>query len=184
MTGALSGLLATASKTTSSGGSATFIIFLVLIAVVGYFLLIRPQKQKQRRQREQQQQIGVGDEVLTVGGIVGRVTAIDADRITIISGTDTLGFAALGNEPTRLVLVRNAIARKIEPVFTDAPDDSASGDGDDASDHADPGSSTAFDGHDNGHVDGHDNGHVGGHENGLDGTATEGAPSESEGTST
>ncbi len=118
MTGALQALLV-ASSTKSSSSSTTFIVFLVLIALVGYFLLIRPQRQKQRRQREQQSAISVGDEVLTVGGIVGKVTAIDADRVTILTGGDTVGFAAAGSEPTRLVLVRNAIARKIEPPLPD-----------------------------------------------------------------
>ena len=120
-------LAATSSK--SSSGSSTFLIFLVLIAVVGYFLLVRPQKQKARRQREQQSAVSVGDEVLTVGGIVGRVTAVDADRITILSGVDTLGFAAVGSEPTRLVLVRNAIARKLEPVTTSDAEDGADEEG-------------------------------------------------------
>lgn len=113
MTAAMTALLA-ASSSKSSGGS-TFIIFLVGIALVGYFLLIRPQKQRARRQKEQQSQIGVGDEIVTVGGIVGRVIAVDADRVTILSGEDTVGFPAVGNEPTRLVLVRNAISKKIEP---------------------------------------------------------------------
>ncbi|MGH8981887.1 MAG: preprotein translocase subunit YajC [Acidimicrobiales bacterium] len=123
MTVAMTALLATSSKSSTGGssGGTTFIIFLVLIALVGYFLLIRPQKQKQRRQREQQSQIGVGDEIITVGGIVGRVIAVDADRFTILSGGDTVGFPAVGNEPTRLVLVRNAISRKVDPpVVTDA----------------------------------------------------------------
>lgn len=125
MTGAMTALLAASSSTSSSGGS-TFIIFLVGIALVGYFLLIRPQKQRARRQKEQQSQIGVGDEVLTVGGIVGRVIAVDADRVTILSGGDTVGFPAVGNDPTRLVLVRNAISKKIEPpMVTDADGDQA-----------------------------------------------------------
>lgn len=115
-------LMAAATKKPASSSSATFIIFLVLIAVVGYFLLIRPQKQKQRRQREQQSNIGVGDDVLTVGGIVGRVIALDGEHVTILSGGDTVGFPAVGNEPTRLVMVRNAIARKIEaPVLEPEP---------------------------------------------------------------
>ncbi|MGH9046003.1 MAG: preprotein translocase subunit YajC, partial [Acidimicrobiales bacterium] len=81
----------------------------------GYFLLLRPQKQKKRRQLEQQKNVSVGDEVLTVGGIVGRVIGVDADRITILSGGDTVGFPAVGNEPTRLVLVKSAVSRKLEP---------------------------------------------------------------------
>lgn len=130
MTGAMTVLLAAAAKKTS--GSPSILIFLVLIAVVGYFLLIRPQKQKQRRQREQQSSVAVGDEVVTVGGIVGRVVGVDADRITIVSGENTVGFPAAGNEPHRMVLVKNAIARKLEPTVTtntadDESDDTATG---------------------------------------------------------
>jgi preprotein translocase subunit YajC len=77
---------------------------------VGYFLLLRPQQQKARRQRESQSQIAVGDEVVTVGGIVGTVIEIDSERATIITGADADG----PGQPTRVVLVRNAIARKIE----------------------------------------------------------------------
>ena len=179
MTGAFSALLAASSgKTTSSSGGSTFIIFLVLIAVVGYFLLIRPQKQKQRRQREQQQAIGVGDDVVTVGGIVGKVIAVDPERVTILSGGETVGFPAVGNEPTRLVLVRNAISRKIEPPIVEpSPDDSAdalSGDGAEA----DSDVAGAFGDHLNG------DGHFNGHDATLDGGSTESAKSESEGTST
>lgn len=118
---ATTALLAASSSNSSSGGSSTFLIFIVLIAVVGYFLLVRPQRQRQRRQREQQSAVSVGDEVLTVGGIVGRVVAVDADRVTVIVGADTVGFPAAGSEPTRLVFVRNAISKKLEPS-TPSPD--------------------------------------------------------------
>lgn len=170
MTSVITALLMAATKKTSSG-SATFIIFLVLIAVVGYFLLIRPQKQRARRQKEQQSNIGVGDEVLTVGGIVGRVTALDGEHVTILSGGDTVGFPAVGNEPTRLVLVRNAIARKIEPHVEPDP----IGD-EDPTEHEEPSANGApsygeldFDDHST--------------QNGHDATSAEGASAESEGTS-
>jgi preprotein translocase subunit YajC len=143
VTGALFALL-TATKSSSGSSGTTFIIFLVLIALVGYFLLIRPQKQKQRRQREQQSAVGVGDEILTVGGIVGRVVAVDADRVTIVSGGDTVGFAAVGSEPTRLVLVRNAVARKIEPPLPDAPSDESIDSAEDETSDSSP----TFNGHD------------------------------------
>ncbi len=173
MTGALFALLtASSSKTPSSSGSTTFIIFLVLIAVVGYFLLIRPQKMKQRRQRQQQQEIGVGDEILTVGGIVGKVVALDADRVTILTGGETVGFAAVGSEPTRIVLVRNAIARKVEPALPDAPGDASEEDSNGTGD---------FDGA--GGFDGHLDSHMNGHDSTLGGSSTKGAESESEGTS-
>lgn len=162
-------LMAAAKKTTSS--SSEFIIFLVLIALVGYFLLIRPQKQRQRRQRQQQSDIGVGDEVVTVGGIVGRVIAMDAEHVTILSGGDTVGFPAVGNEPTRLVMVRNAIARKIEPrVVSDPTEDHGdAGEVDDEDDTADERS-----GNGHGRLNGHDGDEAG---------AGDGRSPESEGTS-
>jgi len=186
MTGAISALLAASSgKTTSSSGGTTFIIFLVLIALVGYFLLIRPQKQKQRRQREQQQTVGVGEEVLTVGGIVGRVVAVDADRVTIVSGGDTVGFPAAGSEPTRLVLVRNAISRRIEPLVPDAAAADLSGEGDEGyAVTGDDGAADVLDGHTNGHTNGHANGHLNGHDATFEGASSEDAETEIEGTST
>lgn len=114
-------LLAASSKSSGSSSSLTFVIFLVVIGLAGYFLLLRPQQQKARRQRATQSEIGVGDEILTVGGIVGTVLDIDSERVTIITGVDPAGPAGSGGQPTRVVLVRNAIARKIEPVV--APDE-------------------------------------------------------------
>lgn len=107
-------LLATSSsKSTSSGSSVTFVVILVVIGVVGYFFLLRPQQQKARRQRAEQSSIEVGDEIVTVGGIVGTVLDIDSERVTVLTGLDPDGG---GGQPTRLVLVRNAVARKIEPT--------------------------------------------------------------------
>ncbi len=173
MTGAMFALLAAAAAKSTSSSGTTFIVFLVLIAVVGYFLLIRPQKQKQRRQREQQSAISVGDDVVTVGGIVGTVTALDADRVTIVSGGDTVGFPAVGSEPTRLVLVRNAISRKIDPPVPDMTSDGLdeSTDAEDDEDGATNDGAQTFDGHLNGHAGTLGNG------------SAEGAESESEGTS-
>jgi preprotein translocase subunit YajC len=126
-------LLATSSsKPTSSGSSVTFVVILVVIGVVGYFFLLRPQQQKARRQRAEQSAIEVGDEIVTVGGIVGTVLDIDSERVTVLTGLD-----GGGGQPTRLVLVRNAVARKIEPT---AP--SEVGEAGDADGTAAPGTST------------------------------------------
>jgi len=117
-------VLAATTKKTTSGGSATFLIILVLLGLAGYFLFLRPQQQKARKQREVQSDIGVGDEVLTVGGIVGTVISIDSERVTIVTGAEPGSPAA--EPPTRMVLVRNAIARKIEPTVAaeDEPSES------------------------------------------------------------
>lgn len=118
-TAVLTHLLFAATTTKKSSSSFTFIIFLVVIGGAGYFLLLRPQQQKAKRARAQQSDIGVGDEVLTVGGIVGTVLDIEGDRVTIITGVEEGTPGGGPGQATRLVLVRNAIARKIEPVVPD-----------------------------------------------------------------
>ncbi|MHB8219816.1 MAG: preprotein translocase subunit YajC [Acidimicrobiales bacterium] len=106
-----------ASKTGTSSGSFTFILFLVVIGLAGYFLFLRPQQQRARRQRANQSEIAVGDQVLTIGGIVGTVLELDTERVTILTGVDlSEEGGGDGIAPTRMVLVRNAIARKIDAV--------------------------------------------------------------------
>ncbi|MBE7056994.1 MAG: preprotein translocase subunit YajC [Ruminococcaceae bacterium] len=53
-----------------------------------YFLLIRPQKKKQKAEEELRNNIMMGDEITTIGGIVGRVVSIKDDDITIESSID------------------------------------------------------------------------------------------------
>jgi preprotein translocase subunit YajC len=142
-------VLATSSTKSTSSGGVEFIIFLVAIGLVGYFLLLRPQQQRARRQREAQSEIGVGDEVLTVGGIIGTVIEIDSERVTIVTGVDTDGPGT----PTRMVLVRNAIARKMEAP-TEPVESGGSGhpgyggvpEGDDGATEADDGAEGRADG--------------------------------------
>lgn len=107
-------LAATKSKPSSSSGSI-FWIFLLVIAVAGYFFWLRPQQQRQRKQRAAQTDIAEGDEVVTVGGIVGRVIEMEEDRVHLLTGHHTTAGA---NEhlPHRMTFVRSAISRKVEPA--------------------------------------------------------------------
>ena len=61
---------------------------LVLILVVMYFLMIRPQQKKQKEEQKMRNSLRVGDELTTIGGIKGRVVAIKEDTITIETGAD------------------------------------------------------------------------------------------------
>lgn len=78
--------------------------FIMLAAFIGifYFLLIRPQRQQQKRHEEMVKALRRGDEVATLGGIVGRIVHIKEDRITIKTAEDT-----------RLVIERDKVARKL-----------------------------------------------------------------------
>ena len=65
--------------------------FLYLIAVFAlfYFLLIRPQQKKNKALKQMRENLNVGDKVITIGGIVGKIVSIKDDEIEIsVSGTN------------------------------------------------------------------------------------------------
>ncbi len=83
------------------GGAMGTVIMLGAFIAIFYFLLIRPQRQQQKRHEEMVKSLRRGDEVATVGGIVGRIVHIKDDRLTIKTSDDT-----------RLVVERDKVARK------------------------------------------------------------------------
>lgn len=84
------------------GGAAGTLIMLVAFIGIFYFLLIRPQRQQQKRHQEMVKDLRRGDEVATIGGIVGKIIHVKDERIVIKTAEDT-----------RLVIERDKIARKI-----------------------------------------------------------------------
>ncbi|MEI6259799.1 MAG: preprotein translocase subunit YajC [Deltaproteobacteria bacterium] len=66
----------------SAGGLASFIP-LVLMFVIFYFLLIRPQQKKTKEHREMIAGVKKGDRIITSGGIHGQVTAVDDTTVTV-----------------------------------------------------------------------------------------------------
>jgi preprotein translocase subunit YajC len=67
------------------------IISLVFLGAF-YFLLIRPQQKKEKKIREMRSNLKVGDEVITIGGIYGKITKIKDDVLTIEVGADKTKF--------------------------------------------------------------------------------------------
>lgn len=64
---------------------------LVLMFIVFYFILIRPQRKKDKELKEQMSKLQVGDRVVTIGGLVGFVANIKDDQVTIsTSAANTL----------------------------------------------------------------------------------------------
>ncbi len=66
----------------------TPIILMVVMFVVMYFVMIRPQKKRQKEEQEMRSSIEVGDEIVTIGGIVGRVVTIREEDIIVETGAD------------------------------------------------------------------------------------------------
>lgn len=59
------------------------LIFLAAIAVLFWFLLVRPQRRKQAAHRSLMADISAGDEIVTAGGIFGTVRSIADDQIVL-----------------------------------------------------------------------------------------------------
>ena len=64
------------------------IIMIVALFAIMYFMLIRPQKKKDDEVRKMRESLKVGDDILTIGGIYGKVVRVKDDRLTIQVGAD------------------------------------------------------------------------------------------------
>ena len=92
----------------TAGGIVGMIVSLlpmILIFVVFYFMLIRPQRKKDKKIKEMLDNLKVSDRICTIGGIYGTITGIKDDTIEL----------AVSNENTKLVVARWAI-RNVEEV--------------------------------------------------------------------
>ena len=79
---------------------------LVIIIVLFYFLLIRPQRKRDKQERDMRNSIEIGDEISTIGGFIGRVVSIKDDVLVIESSSDR----------TKLKIYRWAIRGKEAPA--------------------------------------------------------------------
>lgn len=80
-----------ALDTAQSGSSTNRFLPLLLIVgmfVVTYFISIRPQKKKQKEEQQLRENLQIGDEITTIGGIMGRIVTIKEDSIIIETGAD------------------------------------------------------------------------------------------------
>ena len=80
--------LAYAMGTSPGGGGGSgsqFLSFapIILIFIIFYFLLIRPQQKQKKEHQNLLSNLKVGDNVLTTGGIYGRITGIKDDKVTV-----------------------------------------------------------------------------------------------------
>lgn len=73
------------AQVTGAGSTDSMLTFLpmVLIFVVFYFLLIRPQQKKQKELKQMLSALQKGDEIVTAGGVVGRITKLGDQYATV-----------------------------------------------------------------------------------------------------
>ena len=93
------------SPAPGQGSSALMVVFIQIAALIAifWFLLIRPQRQQQQKHQQMLNALKKGDEIVTTGGIIGRVVHIKEDRVTIESAE------------SRLIIERERIAKVVVP---------------------------------------------------------------------
>ena len=84
-------LTASSGSTAAAGGST--IIMLVVMVVIFYFLLIRPENKKKKAATEMRNSLKVGDEITTIGGIIGTICAVKDETIVLETGADRVRIA-------------------------------------------------------------------------------------------
>ena len=79
---------AEAAGATPLDGLLQALLLPVLMLVVFYFLLIRPQRKREKQTKEMLAALKVGDRVVSIGGIIGKIAAIKDDTVTLEVGAD------------------------------------------------------------------------------------------------
>ena len=79
-----------ASLETASGSGSMWssIIMMALIIVVFWFFIIRPQRKKDKETAKMRSELQVGDEIVTIGGIIGIIVSMKEDSLVIETGSD------------------------------------------------------------------------------------------------
>ena len=95
----------------STGSSFLSIGMIVLLFVFLYFFMIRPQKKQERETNEMRNNLTVGDEITTIGGIIGKVISIKEETVMIETGHDR----------TKIRILKTAV-RSVDVKAEDAQD--------------------------------------------------------------
>ena len=82
-------------------GDWTMIIMLVGLLAVMYFVMIRPQKKQEKAQNDMRNNLAVGDEITTIGGIIGKIVSIKEETCVIETS----------HERTKIRILKSAVSR-------------------------------------------------------------------------
>ncbi len=91
-------------------GAGSLIMIGAFLAII-WFLIIRPQRVQQRKHEEFVKNLKRGDEVVTVGGIMGEILHLKDDRVVLKTGDDT-----------RVTVERDKITRRVAAPAAEAPE--------------------------------------------------------------
>ena len=106
------------TATGGAAGGSSMIIMLILIFVIFYFFMIRPENKRKKKLEEMRSELTVGDEIVTIGGIIGKVVQATEDTITFETGEDRVRIQVKKWAISTNVKQEEAEARKKKiPIF-------------------------------------------------------------------
>lgn len=73
-------------------GTLTSLLPIILMFVIFYFLLIRPQQKRQKKVKEMQTELKKGDSIITIGGFHGTIHAIDESTVIVTADNVKLTY--------------------------------------------------------------------------------------------
>ena len=83
--------------TTTTENYISLFFTLALMLVLLYFMIYRPQKKQEKKDAAMRAALEIGDQVTTIGGIVGRVVAIKDDTFVLETGADRVKIRFIKN---------------------------------------------------------------------------------------
>ena len=77
-----------AATTSAAGSSMPMLLMIVIMFAVFYFFVIRPENKKKKKTEEMRNSLNLGEEIVTIGGMTGKIVQITEDTITFETGED------------------------------------------------------------------------------------------------
>ena len=100
------------TQTGAAGGGMSMIVMILAMIAIFYFLLIRPENKKKKAAAKMRSELAVGDEITTIGGVVGTICAVKEDTIVIETSADRV----------RIEFTKWAVSTKGSPASESASD--------------------------------------------------------------
>ena len=101
--------LTSADASAANGGGASMLVMMIVLIAVFYFFMYRPQKKQEKESTDMRNNLKVGDEVTTIGGVIGKIVSIKDETVTIETS----------NERNKIRILRSAV-RNVDVHAEDA----------------------------------------------------------------
>ena len=77
-----------AANSTAGAGGGQMIFMMIALFAIFYFMMIRPENKKKKKTDEMRNSLTIGDEITTIGGMIGKVVQVTEDTVTFETGED------------------------------------------------------------------------------------------------